>query len=84
LLIKEKETIGEIKFLKISEIQEINNQDQDEITKYLLKKITDKEPITCEIVHLIGKEITRFHAIYWPIMLFALHKRLPNKILAHG
>jgi len=37
-----------------------------------------------EIVHLIGKEIVRFHAIYWPIILFFLNKRLPNKILVHG
>ncbi|CAJ0833592.1 4993_t:CDS:2 [Entrophospora sp. SA101] len=59
LLIKEKETIGEIKFLKISEIQEINNQDRDKITKYLLEKLTNKEPNNNEIIHLIGKEITR-------------------------
>lgn len=37
-----------------------------------------------EIVHVIGKEISRFHAIYWPIMLHALNLRQPNTILAHG
>jgi len=79
LLIKEKETIGKIKFLGISEIQEINSQARDEVNEYLLKKLT-----TCEIVHLVGKEITRFHAIYWPIILFSLNKNLPSKILAHG
>ncbi|RHZ35233.1 class I tRNA ligase family protein [endosymbiont GvMRE of Glomus versiforme] len=78
-LIKEKETIGEIKFFKISEIEKINSQLPDRVNEYLLKKLK-----SCEIVHLIGKEITRFHAIYWPIILFSLHKRLPNKILAHG
>ena len=37
-----------------------------------------------EIVHIIGKEITRFHCIYWPIILNGLDLRLPNNILAHG
>lgn len=37
-----------------------------------------------EIVQLVGKEIVRFHAIYWPIMLMSLGLRLPDKILAHG
>lgn len=37
-----------------------------------------------EVIHLIGKEIARFHAIYWPTILFSLNKRLPSKILAHG
>ncbi|OFI46253.1 methionine--tRNA ligase [Floricoccus penangensis] len=35
-------------------------------------------------VHMIGKEIVRFHTIYWPIMLMALDLPLPKKILAHG
>ncbi|GAB3055341.1 methionine--tRNA ligase [Salinicoccus sesuvii] len=34
--------------------------------------------------HMIGKEIVRFHAIYWPIMLMALDLPLPKKILGHG
>ena len=33
---------------------------------------------------MIGKEIVRFHTIYWPIMLMALDLPLPNEILAHG
>lgn len=37
-----------------------------------------------EIVQIIGKEIVRFHAIYWPIILRNLEIRLPNKIIAHG
>lgn len=37
-----------------------------------------------ERVHVIGKEITRFHLIYWPIMLMALNIRLPEKFLIHG
>ncbi|MDD3391926.1 MAG: methionine--tRNA ligase [Bacilli bacterium] len=34
-------------------------------------------------VHLIGKDILRFHAIYWPIMLKALDLPLPKKIFGH-
>lgn len=37
-----------------------------------------------EILQLAGKEIIRFHAIYWPIILKALNLRLPNTLLAHG
>ena len=37
-----------------------------------------------EIIQFIGKEITRFHAIYWPILLRCLGLRLPNKLIAHG
>ncbi|HEX2568669.1 MAG TPA: methionine--tRNA ligase [Polyangia bacterium] len=36
------------------------------------------------IVHLMGKEITRFHAVYWPAMLMSAGIRPPSKILAHG
>ena len=36
----------------------------------------------CDI-HLIGKDILRFHTIYWPIMLMALDLPLPKKIFGH-
>jgi methionyl-tRNA synthetase len=35
-------------------------------------------------VHVIGKDILKFHAVYWPIMLKALGLPLPKQILAHG
>ncbi|CAM3226274.1 methionine--tRNA ligase [Vagococcus fessus] len=35
-------------------------------------------------VHMVGKEIVRFHTIYWPIMLMALDLPLPEKVYAHG
>jgi len=35
-------------------------------------------------LHLIGKDILRQHAIYWPIMLHALQIELPRTIFAHG
>lgn len=35
-------------------------------------------------VHLMSKEIVRFHTIYWPIMLMALDLPLPKQVIAHG
>jgi methionyl-tRNA synthetase len=35
-------------------------------------------------LHLIGKEIVRFHAIYWPAFLMAAGLEIPKKIFAHG
>lgn len=35
-------------------------------------------------VHLMAKDIVRFHAIIWPIMLMALDLPLPKKVFAHG
>ena len=35
-------------------------------------------------VHVIGKGITRFHAIYWPAFLLSAGLKLPNTILVHG
>ena len=35
-------------------------------------------------LHLIGKEILRFHAVYWPAFLMAADEPLPKKIFAHG
>ncbi|MBQ7749556.1 class I tRNA ligase family protein [bacterium] len=32
----------------------------------------------------MSKEISRFHCIYWPIMLKMLNLRLPNKVIIHG
>ena len=35
-------------------------------------------------LHLIGKDILRFHAIYWPAMLLSANLPLPGKIFGHG
>jgi methionyl-tRNA synthetase len=35
-------------------------------------------------VHLVGKEIIRFHAVYWPAFLMAAGLDLPKKVFAHG
>ncbi len=34
-------------------------------------------------LHLIGKDIVRFHTIYWPIMLMALNEPLPKQVFGH-
>lgn len=35
-------------------------------------------------VHLVGKEIVRFHTVIWPAMLMSLELPLPQKVLGHG
>ena len=35
-------------------------------------------------IHLIGKDILRFHAVYWPAFLMAANIPLPHKIYGHG
>ena len=35
-------------------------------------------------VHLVGKDILRFHAVIWPAMLMAAGQALPKKVFAHG
>ena len=35
-------------------------------------------------VHIIGKDISRFHCVYWPAMLMAMDMPLPEQVFAHG
>ncbi|KAJ5096093.1 hypothetical protein NUU61_005449 [Penicillium alfredii] len=35
-------------------------------------------------VHVVGKDIARFHCVYWPAFLMALDLPLPRKVLVHG
>lgn len=35
-------------------------------------------------IHMVGKEIVRFHTIYWPILLMALDLPLPKQVFGHG
>ncbi|MDD3623844.1 MAG: methionine--tRNA ligase [Bacilli bacterium] len=37
-----------------------------------------------ETIHIIGKDILRFHAVYWPIMIFALGEPVNFKVYTHG
>ncbi len=54
-------------------------QDNDELFKKYWHNDEDHE-----VLHVVGKEIIRFHMIYWPIMLEALGLSQPTKIFAHG
>jgi len=44
----------------------------------------DGEPLWPADLHLIGKEILRFHAVFWPAFLMAADLPLPKRIFAHG
>lgn len=58
----------------------------DALTNYLTGAgFPDKETPhwPCD-VHLIGKDILRFHAVYWPCMLLAAGIPLPRRVYAHG
>ncbi len=37
-----------------------------------------------KIIHIIGKDILRFHAVYWPAMLMSAGFQLPYKVFGHG
>lgn len=37
-----------------------------------------------EVVHLMGADISRFHAIYWPMFLMGLGVRVPDRLFVHG
>ena len=37
-----------------------------------------------EAVHVVGKDIVRFHAVYWPAFLMAADLPLPKRVVAHG
>lgn len=48
---------------------------------HLMKEYWGKDT---EILQLAGRDINRFHTIYWPILLMALGLRLPDQIIVHG
>src|SRR5262249_23139616 len=41
-------------------------------------------PPSGEVVHIVGKDILRFHAIYWPAFLLAAGLEPPTQVWAHG
>ena len=51
---------------------------------YRNEKYDDVERWWPADVHLVGKDIIRFHTIYWPIMLMALDVPLPKQVYGHG
>ncbi|QEK39218.1 methionine--tRNA ligase [Candidatus Nesciobacter abundans] len=62
----------------------------DALVNYItaLDRINSKQDTDCfsieNAIHIIGKDILKFHAIYWPAMLLACKVPLPSKIYAHG
>lgn len=51
---------------------------------YMTDKDEDYKKYWPANVHLVGKEIVRFHTIIWPAMLMALGEPLPKQIFGHG
>ena len=62
----------------------------DALTNYLTvngypeNEDQNNEPFWQNVVHFVGKEIVRFHALYWPAFLMAAGISLPKQIVAHG
>ncbi len=62
----------------------------DALTNYLTvlgypnEDLYEKFWVNGDIIHVIGKDILRFHAIYWPIILMALDVKLPTSIVSHA
>ena len=63
----------------------------DALTNYLTAvgyesdpEMFDKYWNNGEVMHLLGKDIVRFHAIIWPCMLLSAGEKLPDKVVAHG
>lgn len=63
----------------------------DALTNYLTAVGYENDPEkfnkfwnNAEVMHLLGKDIVRFHAIIWPCMLLSAEEKLPDKIVAHG
>jgi len=54
----------------------------DALTTYM--SAVEGEGLWPADLHLVGKEIVRFHAIYWPAFLWAAGLEIPKRIFAHG
>jgi methionyl-tRNA synthetase len=51
---------------------------------FLNDKYDDYEKFWPADVHFVGKEIVRFHSIYWPAFLMSMEMPLPKKLYGHG
>ncbi|ENN93614.1 methionine--tRNA ligase [Bartonella bovis] len=61
----------------------------DALTNYLtaidfFNETSDKRRFWSASTHIIGKDIIRFHAVYWPAFLMSAGIELPKRIFAHG
>ena len=45
---------------------------------------TSHKPLTTELYHFIGKDIIRFHCLFWPGMLHVAGVKTPDKVFVHG
>ncbi|MDR0855270.1 MAG: methionine--tRNA ligase, partial [Christensenellaceae bacterium] len=59
-------------------------EDDLDFKKYWAATETHGEFAFAPVVHLMGKEIIRFHSIVWPALLLALGIPLPKKVYGHG
>lgn len=58
------------------------NEHFDGFEKYWLNEV-DGKPVS-NALHLVGKDILRFHAVYWPAFLLAAEVPLPKTVFVHG
>ena len=58
----------------------------DALFSYLtaLKDLEESDQTIKDTIHVIGKDILQFHAIYWPAFLLAVDLPLPKNIIVHG
>ncbi len=56
----------------------------DALANYYTALTAEQKPFFPDCVHLVGKDIIRQHAVYWPTMLMAAGLPLPKQIYAHG
>jgi len=56
----------------------------DALTNYLSVAKDKDESLWPADLHLVGKEIARFHAVFWPAFLMAADLPLPKRVFAHG
>ena len=56
----------------------------DALLSYISQLQSHRLKYMKDMIHFVGKDILRFHAIYWPAFLMSLNLPLPKKIYAHG
>jgi methionyl-tRNA synthetase len=60
-------------------------ENDDKLMKYWYAKDGKRDGYELgNAVHVVGKDILRFHAVYWPAFLMAADLPLPKRIIAHG
>jgi methionyl-tRNA synthetase len=63
---------------------QLSSSERLELTAFLERREGDPLHLWPADLHVIGKDILKFHAVYWPIMLKAMKLPMPKQILAHG